>query len=149
MYTLLFLPLYYFPLVVDTPATWHTCATSHATPVSLCNCSLMPLALIGPINLSHHQTSFVYGMYRWSTDLTVMFSFLDWSLSCFSDDYFFFWLLICQCDTQQLCSVTWLTLMQANQSPAIVPCSQWVRGLLPCHHEWSLFLFFLDKSFCI
>ena len=36
------------------------------------------------------MTSFVYGMYRWPMDHTVIFSFLDWSPHCFSDDYFFF-----------------------------------------------------------
>ena len=34
----------------------------------------------------HHQTGFVYGMYRWPIDLTVTFPSLDGSLCCFSDD---------------------------------------------------------------
>ena len=41
---------------------------------------------------------------------------------------------ICHCDMQQLHPVTWLTLMWANWPQVIVPCGQWVRGLLPfCH----------------
>ena len=89
-YTIPFLPLYHFPSIVDTPATQHACASSHATPMSLHNCSLTPLTLIGPVNPLHHWTSFVYGMYRWPRDLMVTFSFSDWSPCCFSDDYFFF-----------------------------------------------------------
>ena len=92
MYTPLFLPLYHFLSVMDTLATQCACATSHVTPMSLHDCSLTPLALVGPINQSHHWTGFAYGMYRWPTDLAVTFSFLDWSLCYFSDNYFFFWL---------------------------------------------------------
>ena len=64
MYTPLFLPLYHFPSVADTPATRCTCTTAHMTPVSLRDHSLTPLTLVNPINLSHHQTGFVYGVYR-------------------------------------------------------------------------------------
>ena len=92
MYSFLFFPVYYFPSIMNTPAMQHTCATSCMTPMSLCNHLLTPLTLVGPINQSHHWTSFAYGMYRWPMDVTVTFSFLDWSPCCFSDDYFFFWL---------------------------------------------------------
>ena len=53
-------------------------------------CAIAHLLLLVPINQSHHWTGFAYRMYRWPTDLTVTFSFLDWSPCCFSDDYFFF-----------------------------------------------------------
>ena len=89
-YTILFSPLYHFPSIVDTPAMQCACATTHVTSVSLRDRSLTPLALICPINLSHHRTGFAHGMYRWPTDLIVTFSFLDWSPHCFFDDYFFF-----------------------------------------------------------
>ena len=62
---------------------------------------------------------------------------------------FFSNLLIHHCDMWQFHPVTQLALTWASWSQVIAPHGQWVRGLLPFRHEWSLFSFFLDKSFCI
>ena len=90
MCTILFLHLYHFLSIADTPTKRHTCATSCTTSMSLHAHSLTQLALVCPINPSHHWTGFTYGTYRWPMDLIVMFSFLDWSPCCFSDDHFIF-----------------------------------------------------------
>ena len=58
-------------------------------------------------------------------------------------------LLIHHCDMWQFCPVTQLIPTHANQFQVIAPHSQWVRELLLFRCKWSLFSFFLDKSFCI
>ena len=55
-------------------------------------------------------------------------------------------LLIRHCDMLQFRPVTQLAPTCANWFQVIAPCSQWVRGLLLFHHEWSLFSFFFLTS---
>ena len=56
-------------------------------------------------------------------------------------------LSICHCNMQQFHPVTQLAPMRADWFQVIALHGQWVRGLLLFCHKWSLFLFFLDKSF--
>ena len=56
-YTPLFLPLYHFPSVADTQP--------RDAPVQPpARHSRAPLALVDPVNPSHHRTGFAHGMYR-------------------------------------------------------------------------------------
>ena len=148
-YTILFPPLYHFPSVTDTPAMWHTCATSCVTPMSHCDRSLAPLTLVAL--LIYHTIRLALCMEHTGDLWTSLLCFPFWTgpHAIFLITISFSNLLICHHDMRQFHPVSRLALMQANQSQVIAPCSQWVRGLLPFHHKWSLFSFFLDKSFCI
>ena len=143
MYTILFSPLYHFPSIADTPAT------QRMTPVSLHDCLLALLTLVGLVNSYFIAPS--DQLCVWNVQVTYRpccYVFL----SGLVPTLFFWWfflsdLLIHHHDMWQFCLVTWLTLMWANQSQVIAQHGQWVRGLLLFCHKWSLFLFFLDKSF--
>ena len=90
IYPLLF-AFYYVPSIVNTPATQNTTVTSHATPVSLCNCLLTLPHPCWPHYQLHHQTSFTYWIYMWSMDPAVTFPFLDRSPHCFLMIFFLFY----------------------------------------------------------
>ena len=62
---------------------------------------------------------------------------------------FFSDLLIRHRDMRQFPPVTQLAPTRADRFQVIAPLGKWVRRLLPFRREWSLFSFFLDKSFCI
>ena len=144
---------FYFCLYITFPPLW--IPQPHDMPVQ------PPMRLLQAFSITHppHLPSLALLIYRTIGPALHMecTGDLQTSLLCFpfqTGPHIVFLMIISfsdlsiyHCDMWQFCPVTRLAPTWADWSQVIALHSQWVRGLLPFCHEWSLFLFFLDKSF--